>query len=397
MKYKAYCYIVFFLMIIPHILDAKKIVTPRLQNHLTQQIQGNVFNTIDPTQHQGIPSVIHQKKKPVKVKAKPKKKVVKPPVPKAGVKPLTIPKPKTIKKKKKRVKGQRVDHKYDAEDPYQLDFDVENLTGQTIYVACFAYLQTRIFAHWRWSKSPVYEIKPDKLMSIDVTTIKDKRTRKNVFAYLGVFNNRKQAVDMTFELIPDKNKIDLDLLYKVKGKKVVLEVERYGFKAPFLEYDFIDKKKTPAEASELDFHVTNNTGKTLLVCGFIYQKKAKTTWFPERYGKDDMSVWRFDKTDVVKIKDGQTALIDVDTIVTGRDRKYIRAYLALFEESEEQLALDATYELLDIKRKINLGRLRDLPNKSVIIEVEKYGVRDDIIDYVIKPVKHIEFSKVHSN
>jgi hypothetical protein len=278
----------------------------------------------------------------------------------------------------------------------ELDFEVENLTGKTIYVACFSYLRKRYFTRWRWSKTPVYELKNKESKIMDVATISNKHDKKNIFGFLAVFNNKQEADDATYELLDDNTKLDLDLLQGLKGKKVSIEIEKYGFKEPFLKFDFIDKEKKIKKVKELDFLVKNNTGKTIFICCFAYEKKAKGRWIAAEEDRDDMSVWRFDKTKVLKLSDGQTGMVDVDTIITKRDRKAVLGYLGVFDETEEKLAIKSTYELLNSKKKLHLGSLKYLKNKMVVIGVEKYGLNPDIIEYKTKSSKNIDFSKVIS-
>ena len=306
---------------------------------------------------------------------------------KKDLKKLVAPKPiKKISSKTARIA-----------DEAEIDFEVENLTGETIYAACFAYMRKRVHSRWRWSKSPIYKIRNKQSIVVDIPTIKDRNDRKNVFGALGIYDNHKEANNATYELTHDKNKLDLDRLIDLKGKKVTIETERYGFKDPFLDYDFVDARKelTKIKGStpELDFLVVNNTNKTVYICGFIYLKKAKGHWIAAIDEKDDMTTWRFDKTPVLKVKNGQTAYIDVDTIIPQRDRKNVLGYLGIFNKDEKNLAHKSTYELLNKNQKIQLGNLYRLKNKKVVLEIEQYGIKGDIIDYVVKPVRHIDWKK----
>lgn len=270
-----------------------------------------------------------------------------------------------------------------------LDFRVENDTGKTIYVVCFSYIRKHYFGRWRWDKSAIYKMSPADIALIDIDFIPDEQDRKHIFGYLAIFDTEEEAEAATFELISDQNLLDLDLLYELKDKKVTLSIEKYGFKGEFFEFDFV-KKKESAGALELDFSVENRTGKTILVAGFIYEKKAKGSWFGAVDEKDDMSVWRFDKTPLLKLNQGESGIIDVDTIKQGRDRTYVRGYLAIFDENEEQLARDATYELLESWRKLNVGRLEDLANQKIVLGIEQYGIDQDFIDFVIKEPRKIQ-------
>ena len=278
----------------------------------------------------------------------------------------------------------------------KLDFDVENDTGKTVYLTCFSYIKKRPLGYWRWDKSRVYEVKSGESATIDIDVIPDEQDRMSVYGYLGVFGTKKEADQATFELMDDRNKLDLDLLVNLKGKKVTLDVKHYGFLGEFFDFDFVKKndESTTNEAPEVDFMVENNTGKTILITCFVYQKKAKGTWFAAVDEKDDMEVWRFDKTEVLTLAPGQSKIVDVDTITEKRDRDYVRGYLAVYDEHEAQKARDAIFELLPSRRKLYLGTLSLLKKKKIVIEVEEYGIAEDFIDFVMKPVQRIDFSKV---
>ena len=279
----------------------------------------------------------------------------------------------------------------------EVDFEVENLTGKTVYVTCFAYMRKRVHSRWRWRKSPVYKIDQKQSVIIDLATIEDEEDRKNIFGILGVFDSRTEAEEAIYELTPDKNKLDLDQLMKLKGKKVAIETERYGFKNPFLEYDFIqtqqEMKEIKGSTPELDFLVENQTKKSIYLCGFTYMKKAKGTWIAAVDEKDDMALWRYDKTPVLRLEQGQIAYIDVDTIISARDRENVLGFLGIFNSNEERLAHRSTYELLSPRHKLSLGNLKQLKNKKIILEIEQYGAQGNIIDYIVKPIKRIDWAK----
>jgi len=281
-------------------------------------------------------------------------------------------------------------------DPTRLDFIVENKTGKTVYVSCFSWLRKNAIGYWRWDKSPVYKIDDDASVVVNIAPIRDKQDREVVFGYLAVHTEAQEAEDATFELLEDGKKLDLDMLIKLQGKKVTLDIEHYGFKGDFFEYDFLpcndgDKKAIP----ELDFVVENRTGKTVLITCFVYEKKAKGSWVAATEAKDDMAQWRWDKTPVIKLAPKSFGLVDVDTIMSNRDRSYVRAYMAVFDEDEEMQAQAATFELLQEYRKLNLGDLNQFTGKKVVIDIEKYGIEEDFLDYVVKPVNKIDFSKLY--
>jgi hypothetical protein len=287
----------------------------------------------------------------------------------------------------------------------ELDFEVENQTGKTIYITCFSYIKKRPFSRWRWDKSPVYKIEDNKTVVVDLDTIADEEDRNNTFGYLGIFENKKDAEESTFELLNDNQKIDLDIIAQLHDKKVTIEIEKYGIVGEFYDFDFkdINKEKEDKKIPELDFYVENKTGKTIFVTCFVYEKKAKGTWLAkktkeawtsEEETRDDMTVWRFDKTPVIKIKPNERGLIDVDTIVEPRDRVYVRGYLAIFDEDEQELAEKSIYELMQSRRKLDIGKLIDLKHKKITVYTERYGAMGNFIDYVVKPTQKPDIKKI---
>ncbi len=258
-----------------------------------------------------------------------------------------------------------------------IDFNVQNVTGKTLYVKCFSYIKKRDFGRWRWHQSDVYKIKNNATVTIDVDTIHEKRDIENVYGCLAVFNDKSKAEKSTYELLPDKNKLELDRLFKLKNQKVIIEIEEYGFKGEALDHNIVPtdyfKKKHP----ELDFIVQNKTGKTIYVACFAYELK------------DNISVWKYDKTTVKKIKPNKHVIIDVDTILEDYNRVYVRGALGIFPD--EEMAKRATYELL--RYKIDLGRLAALKHKKIVIEATKYGAHGEIIDFSKQETKRIDFSK----
>ncbi len=257
----------------------------------------------------------------------------------------------------------------------ELDFEIENQTGKAIYITCFSYIQKEPTTRWHWDKSAIYKIEDKNNIIVNIDTIPDKDNRENTFGYLAIFENELEAHESIYELTPDKNKIDIDKIYSLSNKKVVITIEKYGIKKEKLDFKIEDKFKKKTIPPELDFIVQNNTGKIIFITGFIYQVEDNIR-----------SVWNYDKTPVQKLKPGQQILIDVDTIKKHRDRKYMLGFLGVFEEHEEQQAHNSTYELLDGKNKITLGSISKLKNKKVIIEVEQYGSIGSITEFDIKKV-----------
>jgi len=286
----------------------------------------------------------------------------------------------------------------------ELDFLVENKTGKTIYVTSFVYLKRHRFARWRWHKSPVYKLEDKALTTIDVPSIEDDIDRDNTFGYLSIFNTIEEAEEATYELLPDAHKIDLDILVHLAGKKVTIEIEKYG-KQTFYEYDFTPTKPDEHKhIPELDFTVENKTGKTIHVVGFTFQKRAKGTWLAQKTKeiwssegdtRDDMSTWRFDKLPLITLKPGEKGIMDVDTIIEKRDRKEVQGYLAIYDEDELEAAQNAEYELLPEEKKITLGKLSEgIAKKKVVITIDQYGMLGDVIDFKIQKPTRIDFKKI---
>ncbi len=107
-----------------------------------------------------------------------------------------------------------------------------------------------------------------------------------------------------------------------------------------------------------------------------------------------MSVWRFDKTPLLTLKQGESGIINVDTIVEPRDRSEVRGYLAVFDEDEYKDAEMSIFELLEPQKKLSLGKLATLKDQKVILKIEQYGTAGNLIDFTAKPIKRIEFDKI---
>ena len=263
----------------------------------------------------------------------------------------------------------------------ELDFVVHNATKKVLYVSCFFYRKKEDFTRWAWDKSDIYCLEPGEDSVINIDTIPDHYDRKETYGYLALFEDEEAAQDSTYENTDDCRKIDLDLLYLLQGKTVVIQVERYGFKGERFEPKILARERQLVEypKPELDFIVENKTGKTLLVSCFVYEKK-----------KDD-PVWKFAKTPIITLKQGEAKFIDVDTIASSYDYNFIRGELAVFDEGEEEEIHDITYELLKPENKIKLGALFALRNKKIVLEIERYGVKGDYINYTTKAIRKIDF------
>jgi len=232
-----------------------------------------------------------------------------------------------------------------AKKEYPFTIKIRNITKQTLYATCFTYMKKAESPRWRWNKTNVYELAPNREVHILIDTFTSPRAVPQAYGVLGVFTNYQQAQAAIYELTPDENKIDLDRIDKLKNKTIILGIEKYGVIGDIFDYSFIPDNNTCNETPELDFIVENKTGKTLYTAAFIYQKK------------ENMPTWRYDKSEVIKIENDQSKTIDVDTITNTYDRKYTRGYLAVFDETEEKEAFNSTFQLLKSHQMINLGLL----------------------------------------
>ncbi len=276
-----------------------------------------------------------------------------------------------------------------------LTFYIQNVSGITLYATCFSYVKLHRSQNWRWRKSEVIEIPPKSKAPCTIQFRDDFIDSRHTFAALAVFPDHAQADDVTYEILRDENKLDLDQVIEIENKTVQVGIERYGFREAFYDYNFVDDKEKPINLhAELDFFVQNKMGKPIFVTGFIYAKKAKGRWISAEDAKDDMSVWRFYKTKVLRLESDQTGLIDVDSIVPQRDRSYVRGYLGVFDEENEQDAHLKTYELLSDQERISIGTLSKRQGRTIVLEVEKYGVSNDIIEFTVKPIRWIDFTKI---
>ena len=123
----------------------------------------------------------------------------------------------------------------------ELDFFVENKTGKTIHITCFVYEQQEDSvdtAVWKYVKTPVQTLDAGEMGIIDIASIKDSYNVLYTRGSLGIFEEDEEelANKATFQLIPEKKIVKLDRLSALRGKKVVLNVEKYGSSGEFLDY-----------------------------------------------------------------------------------------------------------------------------------------------------------------
>lgn len=253
----------------------------------------------------------------------------------------------------------------------ELDFFVKNKTQRPIFVTCFYYAKKETTAIWKWYKTDVIKLNPTQASLIDIDTLPDRDNREYVYGYLGVFNSQVEADTAIYELLSEKNKVDIEKLTKIKGKTVIIETDRYGFKGEVLNFRIKDENvdKKLATIPSLDFRVYNKTGKDLWLTCFLYEKQSKV-----------QRQWEFRKTPVVKLNNNDSTIINIDPVAEEYDRKNVRGFLAAFSEDEKKIAEEATYELTPLNKLIKLGKLYRLNGLNVILKAKKYGLEIDTND-----------------
>lgn len=283
--------------------------------------------------------------------------------------PQTIQPTTTIKKSEEK--------KEEKNQEEVLNFEVKNETGKIIYVCCFYYMKRQDFNRWKWDKTDVQKVEINQTVIINPDPISNSTDRKNTYGYLAIFDSEQEAEDSSYELAHDKNKLDIDLLYKLKNKVIKLKAEKYGFKEEKLTSEFISKQQqnNEKETPKLDFFVENKAGRAFYLTSFIYEKKP------------NMPIWQYSKGPIVRIESNETIQIPVVEVKTEYERIYTRGYLGVFREDEKEMAEDITFEFLKPSQKMSLGLLDTLKNKKVVLSVEKYGINGDFIDFVTKPIQ----------
>ena len=246
----------------------------------------------------------------------------------------------------------------------ELDFEIKNDTEKTVFATCFYYTKKATAYRWRWYKSPVYELEPGERAIVDIDSIPTKRDRNAVYGYLAVFDNQVDAQTSVYELLDDTKRVDLEKLINLRDRMVIIQQRQYGFKGDILDYSIPKRSDVAQGAPELDFVVENQTGKDLWVTTYIYQKKGHK---PQ---------WKFVNIAPVNVKNGQEALVDVDTIAGRYDRKNVRAYIGLFDEDELGRAEESTYETLSPRRRLKVGKLYQLRDnkQKVVLKRRQYGL-----------------------
>ena len=119
-----------------------------------------------------------------------------------------------------------------------LDFVVRNTHKEPVFVTAFFYGKEQDcdpLWSWRFTKSPVYALKPGESATVKVDIIKDPYDWKNIKGFLGVFNQNEslKAENATYELLIPSEKIALGPLSKIVGKEVALTSRLYGLDTIF--------------------------------------------------------------------------------------------------------------------------------------------------------------------
>jgi len=119
-----------------------------------------------------------------------------------------------------------------------LNFDVENQTSNNLYICCFLYQRKNDMPIWQFDKTDVKLLPNNEKITININKFKNELVRKDIIAYLGVFNenNSEEAEKATYELLKPENKFALGELTKIKNKTVNLEKEKYGQSGTFIDF-----------------------------------------------------------------------------------------------------------------------------------------------------------------
>lgn len=159
-----------------------------------------------------------------------------------------------------------------------------------------------------------------------------------------------------------KNSSSQDIKLLPYEKRLLLEEEK-------TENYYTEKKESTNNKYELDFKVKNKTGKTIYVVCFSYINKRS------------FNRWRWDKSPIYKIENNKEIIIDIDTINDDEYRKNTYGTLGIFNNLEK--AKRSTYELLKEKYKLDLDKLHKLKNKTVKINIRKYGFKGKTLELKI--------------
>lgn len=118
------------------------------------------------------------------------------------------------------------------------NFEVENKTGQPVYVAAFIYEKKKDMPVWQYTKTPLAHIAAGEQSKIDVSGITNAYDWKYMRGYLGIFreDEKQQAEESTYELLEPSQKLTLGLLNDINNHKITLQAEEYGVVGDFIDY-----------------------------------------------------------------------------------------------------------------------------------------------------------------
>lgn len=184
--------------------------------------------------------------------------------------------------------GTIIDYKIVAQDYTkenhlpELDFWVENQTGDFLYITTFAYQHQREHMSWIHDAGDIIALPQGAIKKVDIETMEELYDWENVHGHLALFKTqgaahpqalrgeahdmfssiaqsinaqkhsheqaREKAEDATYELLEPGQNIKLPRLKKIHGKKVVLRKKPYGLvvdrkrrtKSYFIEYTIED-------------------------------------------------------------------------------------------------------------------------------------------------------------
>lgn len=133
-----------------------------------------------------------------------------------------------------------------------LNLIVENQSGKDLLICLFVYEQpekTFSFDTWRYDKTEVQLFRAGEVKRINLPPVFDEYRYSYIRGVLGVFDLKDKVIaeNTTFELAPAENKLALGVLSVLKGKKIVVGVEKYGIFNNFIDYTikpaaFLNKK-----------------------------------------------------------------------------------------------------------------------------------------------------------
>lgn len=256
-----------------------------------------------------------------------------------------------------------------------IKFHVKNELGRKAFIVPFAYVKRFLTDTWHWVNLSTLELENGAVGLVDVGVLADEDGADTVFGAFRLCNTREEALNATYELSEDFQRIDVGLFSNLKNKTAVLRATKYGVEGERLSYE-VSPSQWKKELPPLDFRVLNTHNAPVFVSAFFYGK-----------GQDCDSVlpWRFSKGSVCALKPGESAVLKMERIKDPYDWNNVKGYLAVFHENEGRKAENATYELLKPEEKIALGPLSQLIGKQVALTSRLYG-NETVFDISTSPV-----------